>query len=47
MLANGNAAYLGGKKKSMHMYKLNGIYAGKLLDLVGHIFLCLSVFFVF
>lgn len=47
MLANGNAAYLGGKKKSMYIYKLNGIYAGKLLDLVGHIFLCLSVFFVF
>lgn len=43
MLANGNTAYLGGKK--MYIYKLNGIYTGKLLDLVGHVFLCLFFFF--
>lgn len=31
----------------MYIYKLNGIYTGKLSDLVGHIFLCLSFFFFF
>lgn len=29
----------------MYIYKLNGIYTGKLLDLVGHVFLCLFFFF--